>query len=284
MSDDNISEKHHASTQEALKRIQTADSVLLPIPRDAFEKLYLTPKTPAAGQLRRTFGNPTPVALMGFLLAATPNSMAAMGWRGAGGNGGAILPVFIFFGGIVQIFGAVGEWLLNNTFSCVLFFTYGSFWIAQGTSLMPFFAVGTNYASSGNTLQGIQTPEYNATVGLYYVTLAIVTAVYLMCSIRTNVSLFLALFFLVITFALFAAVYFQNALGNTATAAKLQVAGGACNFVVCLPIWHIFIAQICEAVDFPFAIPVGDLSTIVIGRSQKARRKANRSDQDVTAQ
>ncbi|KAJ5249076.1 hypothetical protein N7468_000527 [Penicillium chermesinum] len=251
MSDDNISEKHHASTQEALKRIQTADSVLLPIPRDAFEKLYLTPKTPAAGQLRRTFGNPTPVALMGFLLAATPNSMAAMGWRGAGGKWRSYL---------------------------------APFGIAQGTSLMPFFAVGTNYASSGNTLQGIQTPEYNATVGLYYVTLAIVTAVYLMCSIRTNVSLFLALFFLVITFALFAAVYFQNALGNTATAAKLQVAGGACNFVVCLPIWHIFIAQICEAVDFPFAIPVGDLSTIVIGRSQKARRKANRSDQDVTAQ
>lgn len=35
-------------------------------------------------------------------------------------------PVFIFFGGMVQIFGAVGEWILGNTFSCALFFTYGS--------------------------------------------------------------------------------------------------------------------------------------------------------------
>lgn len=34
-------------------------------------------------------------------------------------------PVFIFFGGMVQIFGAVGEWILGNTFSCALFFTYG---------------------------------------------------------------------------------------------------------------------------------------------------------------
>lgn len=91
MSDDNISEKHRASTHEALKRIQTADSVLLPIPRDAFEKLYLTPKMPAAGNLRRTFGNPTPIALLGFLLAATPGAMQTMGWRGSGGNGGAIL-------------------------------------------------------------------------------------------------------------------------------------------------------------------------------------------------
>jgi hypothetical protein len=29
--------------------------------------------------------------LMGFLLAATPTAMLTMGWRGAGGNGGAIL-------------------------------------------------------------------------------------------------------------------------------------------------------------------------------------------------
>lgn len=35
-------------------------------------------------------------------------------------------PVYIFFGGMVQIFGAVGEWLLGNTFSCALFFTYGT--------------------------------------------------------------------------------------------------------------------------------------------------------------
>lgn len=34
-------------------------------------------------------------------------------------------PVYIFFGGMVQIFGAVGEWILGNTFSSALFFTYG---------------------------------------------------------------------------------------------------------------------------------------------------------------
>jgi succinate-acetate transporter protein len=34
--------------------------------------------------------------------------------------------VYIWFGGMVQIFGAVGEWILGNTFSCALFFTYGT--------------------------------------------------------------------------------------------------------------------------------------------------------------
>ncbi|KAJ5660083.1 hypothetical protein N7507_006534 [Penicillium longicatenatum] len=273
MSDDNTSDKQETSTVEMLRRMQTADSVLLPIPRDAFEKLYLSPKLPTAGNLRRTFGNPTPISLMGFLLAATPGAMQTMGWRGSGGNGGAILPVFIFFGGMVQILGGIGEWIIGNTFSCALFFTYGTFWIVQGTTQMPFFGVGTNYSSTGNTLEGAQTPEFDATIGLYYVILALLTFVYLICSIRTNVCLFLALFLLVITFSLTAATYFQMALENTAAAAKLQMTAGAFNFALCIPIWHIFIAQILEAVDFPFALPVGDLSTLILGRTQRARKK-----------
>jgi succinate-acetate transporter protein len=34
-------------------------------------------------------------------------------------------PVFTFFGGMLQIIGGTGEWILGNTFSSVLFFTYG---------------------------------------------------------------------------------------------------------------------------------------------------------------
>lgn len=101
-------------------------------------------------------------------------------------------PVYIFFGGMVQIFGAVGEWIIGNTFSCALFFTYGefkvdhdksfargttitrhvtnssqlgTFWIVQGTSLIPWFGVGTNYSPTGNSLEGMKTPEFAATTG-----------------------------------------------------------------------------------------------------------------------
>ena len=112
----------------------------------------------------------------------------------------------------------------------------------------------------------------NIAIGLYYAILAVLTSVYLICSIRTNVCLFLALFLLVVTFALTAATFFQTALGNAVHAAKLQKAAGAFNFALCVPIWHIFVAQILDAVDFPFALPVGDLSTVVLGKSQKSRK------------
>jgi hypothetical protein len=45
------------SREETIRKIQTAESIA--IPRDVFEKLYLSPQQPAAGNLRKTFGNPT---------------------------------------------------------------------------------------------------------------------------------------------------------------------------------------------------------------------------------
>ncbi|KAJ5145469.1 uncharacterized protein N7515_000033 [Penicillium bovifimosum] len=270
---DNDSEKQDTAMAERLRRYQTAESVLLPIPRDVFEKLYLSPKTPNASKLRFTFGNPTPIALMGFLLSAFPTGMITMGWRGSGGNGGAILPVYIFFGAMLQILGGIGEWILGNTFSSALFFTYGTFWLVQGTSLIPFFAVGAMYSPDGNTLEGIKTAEYNSTLAFYYVTLSLLTFVYMICSLRTNICLFSALLLLTITFALFAGTFFQTALGNLALAARLQKAAGAFNLALCFPIWHIFIAQVLDAVDFPISLPVGNLSTVILGKRQKAQKR-----------
>jgi hypothetical protein len=110
-----------------LNRMKTAESVFLPISRETFEKLYLTPKHPSVQtDLRKKFGNPTPICLMGFLIASTPHACMLMGWRGAGGNGSALVPTYIFFGGIVQILGGIGEWIIGNTFSCAIFFTYGA--------------------------------------------------------------------------------------------------------------------------------------------------------------
>ncbi|KAL4902060.1 hypothetical protein BDW74DRAFT_181219 [Aspergillus multicolor] len=256
-----------------LNRMKTAESVFLPISRETFEKLYLSPKHPSVqGDLRKKFGNPTPICLMGFLIASTPHACMLMGWRGAGGNGSALVPAYIFFGGIVQILGGIGEWIIGNTFSCAIFFTYGTFWLVQGGGLMPFFASGMNYSPTGNSFEGQQTEGYAATIGFYYLFLSLLTFIYLICSIRTNVCLFSALFLLVITFALVAAAFFQTANGAHELAEKLLVAGGAFNFTLCIPVWHIFLTQILEAVDFPISLPVGDLSSVIPGRSQKMRR------------
>ena len=45
--------------ESALKRIRTAGSIS--ISPELFEKLYLSPQNAVKGDLRKTFGNPTPV-------------------------------------------------------------------------------------------------------------------------------------------------------------------------------------------------------------------------------
>lgn len=72
-----------------LRRIHTAGSVQ--IPAELFEQLYLAPQNRVKGQLRQTFGNPTPIALGAFLMCSTSLSMTLLGWQGAGGLGAANL-------------------------------------------------------------------------------------------------------------------------------------------------------------------------------------------------
>jgi hypothetical protein len=108
----------------ALHKIQTAGSIS--ISPELFEKLYLSPQNKVAGELRKTFGNPTPLyatlaymspvphtnvysALIGFLLALHPLSMTLMGWRGAGGGGAASTGWYYFAGGMLMLLGGIGE-------------------------------------------------------------------------------------------------------------------------------------------------------------------------------
>ena len=69
-----------------------------------------------------------------------------MGWLGAGGNGAAGIGFYIGFGGILMNLGAIGEWILGNTFPCVVFGSFGGFWIAYAMTLMPYTGAISNYA------------------------------------------------------------------------------------------------------------------------------------------
>jgi hypothetical protein len=60
-------------SHEHLRNALTNTMTLSP---EAFERLYLGPKTEVKGDLRKTFANPTPMAVMGFSVAVLPISAA----------------------------------------------------------------------------------------------------------------------------------------------------------------------------------------------------------------
>jgi uncharacterized protein len=81
-----MSSKPNSDAVESdLQKMDTAGSVLMT--KELFEKLYLSPQTAVAGDLRKRFANPTPLGLAGFLLALTPLACNLMGWGGSTHDG-----------------------------------------------------------------------------------------------------------------------------------------------------------------------------------------------------
>lgn len=62
----------------------------------------------------------------------------------------------------------------------------------------------------------------NELVGFFYVFITILSAVYLVCALRTNITLVIGLIILILDFSLIAGINFQVALGNLDIAARLQ--------------------------------------------------------------
>jgi hypothetical protein len=120
--------------------------------------------------------------------------------------------------------------------------------------------------------------------------------IYLICALRTNIVFVLIFLFLVPAFGLLTGAFWSLAEGTVA-AAKINhmlVAAGACTFVVCMLGWYLFFGILLASLDFPFSLPgksslqpvfrsevwqltlcfpVGDLSHIIKGASEKAKNK-----------
>ncbi|KAL5119237.1 hypothetical protein ACEQ8H_002948 [Pleosporales sp. CAS-2024a] len=263
---------HSHDSETALHKIRTAGSIS--ISPELFEKLYLSPQNQVKGELRKTFGNPTPIALIGFLLSLFPLSMTLMGWRGSGGQGAASTGWYFFAGGMLMVLGAVGEWILGNTFPFVVFASFGAFWLGYGATLQPFYNSYSAYADAnvqGST--GLDSVGFNVGIAYFMIAMGILCFIYMICAIRTNLIFFLIFFTLVFAFGLLAGAFLNAAKGKASVAFKCQEAAGAFTFVTCLLGWYIFMAIMLASVDFPFDLPLVDLSTMVKGASEK--RKIN---------
>ncbi|KAI4204860.1 MAG: hypothetical protein LQ350_000926 [Teloschistes chrysophthalmus] len=264
--------KADASSDEALKHIRTANTIS--ISPELFEKLYLSPQTPVKGNLRNTFGNPTPVALLGFVLACSPLACELMGWRGAGGNGSATLGSYYFVGGMLMTLGGILEFFLGNTFAFVVFCSFGGFWFTLGSTLTPFYnAYGAYAPDPTKPYEGLTSEGFHASFAFFLLFMGFMSLMYLICALRTNIVFVTIFFGLFMCFVLLTGSYWQIAMGQFAVAAKLQIASGAFAFLACLAGWWIFFAQMLASVDFPYQIPVGDISHLIRSGTARAQDK-----------
>lgn len=177
--------------------------------------------------------------------------------------------------------GGLLEWVLGNTFPFVVFASFGAFWLTFAATLQPFYMAYGSYAPPGGAVaEGLTTVGFTASFAFFLLFMGVLCFIYLICSLRTNIVFVIIFFTLVMVFTLLAAAYWQNAnsIANNdpsaaALAGKLQKAGGAFAFVTCMAGWWIFAAIMLASLDFPFSLPVGDLSTMIKSGTEKQKEK-----------
>lgn len=143
---------------------------------------------------------------------------------------------------------------------------------------------------------GLDNAQFAASFAFYLLAMAFLSLMFAICCLRTNICLAILEWGLTITFSLLAGTFWNLAQGNAVVAGKcLKVsisvlcngwirltvfalqAGGAFGFISAAAGWWILFALTFASVDFPIQLPVGDLSHIIKGASEKQATKAVKS-------
>ncbi|KAK9479555.1 GPR1/FUN34/yaaH family-domain-containing protein [Lipomyces japonicus] len=253
---------------EFIHRIRTAGSVSMS--PELFEKLYLTPQKAVKGDLRQTFANPTPLALLGHILSICPLGCALIGWKGAGQSGAATTGAFVFVGGLLLLLSGILEFLLGNTFSFVVFCSFGAFWLSFAGILIPSFnSVGAYSPTGDSQVLGLNTKGFQASIAFYLLFWALAVLILLICALRTNIAFVLLFVCLEATFLCLTIGFFLLSEGKFAHGNNVVKAGGAMALATGLVGFYIFLVLMLVTVDFPFLLPVGDLSHLMKGYQEK---------------
>lgn len=266
-SGDSIHEKMemHPSTghMESLSR-----QITMQISPEQYEKLYYQP-TAAKGDLAKRLGNPTLLGVCGFLIPFQTTVFCILGWRGAGvASLVEVSGAFYFLGGIAMVIAGICEFILGNSQFLLLSHAthsrHGSLTVSQGYPFAVFVIYGAHWcqvaysfdpAHNLNGAYGTATTApfskpLNGGAAFYDITMMLISCIFFIGSLRTNVPFALAIFCLIPLFALFAAGQWQFAYGG-ATAANVahaeylfKVAGGF-GLVTALAGWYVFLFTLC---------------------------------------
>ncbi|KAI9710723.1 MAG: hypothetical protein M1820_002556 [Bogoriella megaspora] len=239
-----------------LSKTQTGAMTISP---ELFEKLFLSPKTPHAGDNIKRFANPTAMGFVGFVISVFTLGIVLMGWGGANGLSG-VAGIFFFTGPVLLVLGTIFEYILGNFFAMMIQSLFSVFWLSFGLLQLPTLNLAGAYSPTGNMEEGLASKEYNAAVGLYLIVWGFAFFTYFIFTLKTNCVL-AAIFVLTATGSwVLAGAYFRLGNGDHAFAQTLQMTSGAILFVVAALGWYMTFVIMATEMRLPVNLPVGDLT------------------------
>jgi len=231
---------------------------------ELFEKLYLTPKVPHAGDAVKRYANATPLGFVGFVISTMTFSMVLMGWGGAGGES-AIAGMFLFVGPLLLVLTTIFEWIMGNFFPMMVCGLFSVFWLSFGLLQLPTLDLQAAYAPAGTSpadaaAAGAASVQYNAALALYLLVWGFALFTFFIFTLKTNTVFALIFLFVTVASWVLSGAYWKVASGDYVMAGHLQKAGGALLFVVGVLGWYMTFVIMAAEMRLTFSLPVGDLS------------------------
>ncbi|MFJ9774322.1 acetate uptake transporter [Kitasatospora sp. NPDC101157] len=189
---------------------------------------------------------PEAVADPGALgLAAFAMTTFVLSWFNAGlineSVAGVVLPLALFYGGIVQLLAGMWEFRRGNTFAATAFASFGAFWLAYwgfAHLVVP---------------QLLHTPQLYQATGLFLLAWTIFTAYMTIAALRTTGAVLAVFVVLTLTFLLLTIGAFARSDGWTK-------AGGWLGLVTAVIAWYASFATVTNGTFRRTVLPVWPLS------------------------
>jgi hypothetical protein len=150
-----------------------------------------------------------------------------------------VIPVALFFGGLIQIIVGVLEVIRGNVFGAVVFGTYGPFWVIYGVLL-------TLYAAQ------IPPAAVGSAVALFLAMFAVITSFFVIASLRTDMVL-------VAVFALIFVGLVLLAIGSGTASVRVTEAGGWVTLIFAVLAWYHAAGDVIGYTFGRRVLPVGSL-------------------------
>ncbi len=153
---------------------------------------------------------------------------------------GVVLPLGLFYGGLVQLLAGMWEFRNRNTFGALAFSSYGAFWLAFD-----------GYVKF--VLPSLPAAEANQATGLFLLAWAIFTGYMFIASLKTNVITLLIFLALFLTFLVLA-------IGALSANSGIGTLGGWIGLITAALAWYGSFAGVTNATWKRTVLPVGPIS------------------------
>ncbi|KAF4126196.1 uncharacterized protein GMORB2_1442 [Geosmithia morbida] len=204
--------------------------------------------------------NPGPLGLISFAVSGFTLALYQLGVglpdsnpMGSVGPNQAIFGLSVFLGGAIQVFAGIMEFRVGNTFGSTLHCIYGGFWLSYGMFFVP--ALGIKEAYAGDT------HAYTTALGIYLMSWTLITLLFLLAALRTNIAILSLLFCLMLTFLLLGVAQFI-ATTATSTAITVNKAGGGFLVITSLIAFYAGCSGLMVPETTFIRFPLGDIESL----------------------